>query len=786
VSLTEQDDQREEGPLGLRVLSIARGVAGAYTTRQLADLGARCSWWRWTEPPPGEWPPDPVFESFFTTGIEVLAERRSDAELLRDLQRLAGRFDVLVTDLRADEQPEGALLELLAPFNPALVIAVASHMGRTGPYAGWAADELTDYALGGYWGFAGDPAREPLRVPGYQAQMHAGLALSVSTLAASRHARRTGVGQEVEASAVEAMLGAHWDATVTWTHTGGVVERTGSDLFPAADGFVFFYQVVWFPNLMTLIGRPDLAGDERWSTWPAWLENAAEFWAIVADWCRTRTMEEIVQAAQELRLPVVAMADASSLLEDATLIERQYFRQVDEHRLPGRPIRWSVEWPEPTAGHQLRRALADTTQPVRTGPEGRRTRPSRDVGPLAGVRVLELSNNWAGPLAGRHLADLGAEVIKVEHPTKPWTRAGFYPGNVPGTQHWNRAGYFNEMNRNKRSVALNLADAGGRDLFLRLVERADVVLQNNSARVMPNLGLAFENLREVNPRIVMASISGFGATGPRRDWVAFGSNIEVATGLAAITGYDGETPYRTGSFVADPIGGTQAALGIIAALERADRTGVGAHLDVSLIEATLPFMVHGFAHLQSTGRPFVPTGNGDEWAAPTGAYPADGWDQWIAVAVRTDEQWTALARTCGIDPAIGGELRDRLQNRELIDKLLRDWTGAHPQYEAVRALQDAGVPAAPVLKNPQFHSDPHLFARNAFLTIEHPDTGVMPYPGFPWRLSLTRPEIRYAAPRFAEGNDYVFGALLDMSSAEIQELYENGVSSVVPSGLEPV
>src|SRR6185437_15148198 len=263
-------------------------------------------------------------------------------------------------------------------------------------------------------------------------------------------------------------------------------------------------------------------------------------------------------------------------------------------------------------------------------------------------------------------------------------------------------------------------------------------------------------------------------------------NIEVATGLAATTGYDAQTPYRTGSFVADPIGGTQAALGIIAAIELAERTGTGAHLDISLVEATLPFMVYSFARLHTTGAPMVPSGNADEWDTPAGAYPAAGPDEWIALAVRDDEQWAALAAAAGLDPALGSTRAARLANRELIDKALRDWTSALTQYDAVRVLQRAGVPAAPILKNYPFHSDPHLVARSAFIPVEHPETGVLPYPGFPWRLAATPASVRSAAPCFAEGNDYVFGRLLGLGGDEIAALYAEGISSLTPSGLDPV
>jgi crotonobetainyl-CoA:carnitine CoA-transferase CaiB-like acyl-CoA transferase len=181
---------KQGAPLALNVLSVGRGVAAAFALRNLADLGASGSWWRWGPARPGDWPPDEHFLSYFTAGIEVVDEHRPLPAVLDAAERLAGHFDVVLTDFGAAEQAEGELFARLSAVNPALVVGVADHFGRTGPYARWAGDELTDYAMGGYWGFGGHPEREPLRVPGYQAQLHAGLALSVAVLRHRVDARR--------------------------------------------------------------------------------------------------------------------------------------------------------------------------------------------------------------------------------------------------------------------------------------------------------------------------------------------------------------------------------------------------------------------------------------------------------------------------------------------------------------------------------------------------------------------------------------------------------------------
>lgn len=777
-------------PLVSRVLDLSRGVAGAYTTRLLADLGARCSRLRWQDDRPGDWPASPGFRAYFDRGVELVPQPETVASLLARLPELAASFDLVLHDLTAAEAPElteDVLYAGLRPYNPSVVVANVTHFGRSGPYARWAGDELTDYALGGYWSLAGDPERAPLRVPGYQAQFHAGMQLAIAAIAALRYARQTGQGQEVEVSAVEAMVGAHWSTTVAWTHEGRVLKRVGSDIFPATDGHVFFFTLGLYPNLFVLIEQPELMEDPRWSTITAWIENGGLLWSMVREWCARHTVDEIVNTAQELRIPATPVATAEHLLRDPHWVERGTFERHGGVRSPRMPYHWNDGWQPADPQGQLAAGLrqpspAVVAQPV---PITSAATPRRG-GPLAGLRVLEVTNNWAGPIAGRHLADLGAEVLKVELASKSATRLSHYPGKEPGKYHWNRSGYFNEMNRNKRDVAMNLATPRGRDLFLELVKQVDIVLENNSARVMPNLGLGYEPLSAANPRLIMASISGFGASGPHKDWVAFGSNIEASCGLAATTGYDETLAYRTGSFVPDPIAGGHATVGILAALERRDRTGQGAHLDISLTESAMPFMLESIVYYQEQGALFPRRPNYDPDAAPTGAYRCFGTDEWVAIAVRTDEQWAALCRATGIDGDAHSTMAERVRERAAVDALVSAWTATQDQYECVRTLQGARVPAAPILHNWQLHSDPQLYARDVFIPIEHPDTGVFPYPGFPWRLTCTQPEVRTAAPRFAEANDYVFGRLLGRSAAEIEALYADGATAHEPEGLVAV
>ena len=213
-----------------------------------------------------------------------------------------------------------------------------------------------------------------------------------------------------------------------------------------------------------------------------------------------------------------------------------------------------------------------------------------------------MTANWAGPLAARHLADLGAEVIKIEAPDRPATRGGRYPGGDPFKHHYNRAAYFNKLNRNKHAITLNLFDPDAREIFLRLVAESDVVLENNSPRVMRNFDLEYETLREVNPAIIMISVSGFGQTGPDRDYVAYGANVEASCGLAAVTGYaDDDRPYRSTLFYADPVTGAHAAIAAIAALHHRSKSGQGQYIDMSLHENGITFFPEAVIEYTKTG-----------------------------------------------------------------------------------------------------------------------------------------------------------------------------------------
>ncbi len=778
---------------GVVVVDASEGVAGGYAGRLLADLGAEVVK---VEPPSGDrlraLGPFPADKPDPEAGGLHLALNAGKRSLVLDLESREGRERLRALAARADillesagpgvMEGRGLAPDRLLEANPQLVYASHSPFGLSGPYAGRVTSEIVDWAMGGYMYFGGDPGQRPIMVHGHQAELHAGMQLAAGALAALWHARRTGTGQHLEVSTFEAMLNAHVWLTTMWTHEGLIQTREPSLLTPCADG-----HVIWMGmrnlDVFVLIERPDLIDDPRWTP-ENWRASVPELRALFAEWAADRSRAEICEKGQALRLAVTPANTIEELARAVQLRERGWWRETAHPQLgalllPGPPWLMSGTPAGPRSAAPRLDADAGYEPPPRERVE--RGRGDPDALPLEGVRVIEVTGNWSGPLAARHLGDLGAEVVKIELARRPATRVSHPPGNEGWETFYNRSGYFNLLNRNKRDLCLDMGTEGGRELFLRLVDDADVVLENNSARVFPQLGLGYETLAERNPRIVMCSISGYGATGPERDYLAYGSNIEASCGLAAQTGYGDGEPRGTGSYYADPITGAHATVGILAALHARERTGRGQHLDMALQESGAAFMVESIMDYRLNGRIASPRANRSPRIAPQGAYRSLGSDCWLAIGVESDEQWRALCTVIERHELADRfpTVEDRLEAHDEIDAAIEAWSETRNHNHATVLLQEAGVPAGPVLANWEIMSDPHLFDRGYFVDVVHPDVGHQRWEGFPWRLSRTPGRVRRPAPLFAEHNDEILGEL-GLSPEEIGRLRDDEVIDYEP------
>ena len=406
------------------------------------------------------------------------------------------------------------------------------------------------------------------------------------------------------------------------------------------------------------------------------------------------------------------------------------------------------------------------------------------AGPLEGVRVLDLTAVWAGPYATRLMADMGAEVIKVEGPKSPDLLRSLHMLGAGEERAWNKSAYFNHNNRNKKGCVIDLGTARGRELFLELTAISDVVIENYRAEVLEKLGLGYEVLKRAREDIILISMPGHGKSGPERDYVGFGTNIEQVSGLASVSGYRGGGPQKTGISYGDPVAGVGAVAAVLMALLARRRTGKGRHVEVAQRENLTSLIGEQILAYQVTGNEPERTGNRDPSFAPQGCYPAAGDDQWVTISCRDDADFATLCATIGApeliaDPRFSGT-EGRYANHDELDERIAAWTIQRTATESFHTLARAGLPCAPVLTVEQLHGDPHLKARRFFEPVTHADAGEWEMEAPVYRFAGRPARIVRNAPQFGEHNEYVFRDLLGLSPEGIANLESMGVTSSVP------
>ncbi len=402
---------------------------------------------------------------------------------------------------------------------------------------------------------------------------------------------------------------------------------------------------------------------------------------------------------------------------------------------------------------------------------------------LDNIRVLDLTAWQAGPTVTMILADFGAEVLKIEAPKRldGWRGgAGLMQGKA-----YERGANWNAVNRNKLGLSLDLKSEAGRDLFLRLVDQADVVVENFTPRVMENFGLNYEVLRERNKRIVMIALSGFGATGPWRDYSAFAFPTEEVSGLAYLNGDRGGPPILVGQPVTDALAGAMGAFAILAALQKRERTGEGDYIDLSQIETLSHGIASELIDAQLNGRDAERRGNEREDMEPHGVYRCLPDETWIAIAVQSDSDW---ARLCGVisrpdlaaDASLGS-LAGRKSAHALVDDAVREWVASCNGFEAEAELQRAGIAASICMRPSHLMQDEQLWARGFFQMLDREELGTHPYPGAVVRLTKTPATFDRPAPLFGQHTREILRERLGLGQDELDALDAAGVTSTVPA-----
>ena len=399
-------------------------------------------------------------------------------------------------------------------------------------------------------------------------------------------------------------------------------------------------------------------------------------------------------------------------------------------------------------------------------------------GALAGVRVADFTASWAGPHCVSLLAFMGAEVIKIESEAK-LDLARYYPPYKDGMESPDRAMWFAQMHRNSMSVTLNLREREGVELAKRIVAISDVAAENFRAGVADRLGLGYKDLAAVNPQVIMASLSGFGAYGPRSRWVTYGMHVSNISGLMSTVGYPESKPVSDWVEMPDPSGGVAGASAVLAALHYRLKTGKGQHIDLSEEETAIGFQPEKLMDYVMNGREAEKMGNRRPGMVPHGVYRCAGDDEWVSIAVGGEVEWGRFCSAVGMErlaqDARFATVSARKENEDALDEIVEEWTRQHSKSEVMRVLQGSGVGAVVTFTNADLYYDEPPGGPGFFTWDEHPVQGRAKMPAQPWRMSGTPLSMTRPGPRMGEHNGYVLEELLGLNRGEVEELMGGGV-----------
>ncbi len=774
---------------GVRVLEIGEMVAAPYAAKLLADEGAEVIK---VEPPTGDRArsvgpfrdnPDPnesgLFVGLNTNKSSVVLDLDVAAGVAR-LAELVAEADIVLHDMSpARAASVGLDPEVVLVARPELVMCAVTPFGSSGPQAEWRGDEICVANAGGWaWlspGALRDAEQAPLKAAGHVSNMQGGLAAAMVALAAFDHAERTGRGEFIDMSVQAHVASMLETALPLWTYSGEIQDRFKPRIrnpwfiVNASDGLIFLVTVEadQWQRLVEMMGSPAWALDEKFADFPDRMLHGDELRRNIEAWTSQHTVEALFHEGQSRRVcfaPVFRMADLEG---QEHLQDRGFFHSLDQtsgtsvtHMGSGAhvtPSSWRLMSGAPELAPQ---------NDVKFSPRTSSPRPFADAvdraKPLAGVTVVDFSWVWAGPFCTLQLAHLGADVIKVESSKRPGLgrRLPIYVPGLPETL--NSCGYFNQWDQGKRSADIDLSSPDGLAQVQELIRTADVVVDNFATGVMHRMGLGDDVLRSLNPNVIIASITGFGHSGPLRDYMGYGPTTAPLSGLTSLTGYDDGEPREVGISFGDPAAGLTAAHAIVSAIVSRRRTGVAPRVDVSLWEATAVNAVYGWMAHALGAEPDKPMGNRDPVSVPHGCYRAAGEDAWVSIACGTDAEWERLADM--IDPALVSDDRftsaaSRKHNENELDAVITEWTRQRDRWDVTKQLQAAGVGAYPSLDARDLVDNEQLVARQFFAALEHPEVGARVHAGAPWLMRNSSAAVERPAPLIGQHTQEVLDLL---------------------------
>ena len=764
-----------------RVLEIGTGPA-SYCGRVLADLGAMVIH---LEPAGG----DPMKHKSPTaagTGISylwanagksVLEADLDDPDIQRRVAAALAGFDVLI-----DGNSPGWLSargldpEALRQAHPHLVVASVSHFGQSGPYRDWQGSALVDFALAGCLIRSGLPDQAPCAPPYLLPYAIAGVTAASAVTAALWNRSRTGRGDWLDCTVVEALQAqADWSVP-GYSATGNQAKRAGAGplfrLFPTDDGWVRVINLSakqWRAVKSWLGDPPEISSPE----WDNPLYRAAHLDIqdqVFTSRFKGRLKRELFEDGQRHGVGIVPIYSPIEVMGDAHFAARGTFVSYSipggsTMRAPGTFVRMADAQPGPLKAPIPVAFDALEGPPITVAPG------DGNGAPLAGIRVIEVGSGAVAPEITRVLAVLGADVIKIESMAQIDFMRLQAP-NIESSSGWSSS------NRNKRSVKLDIKHPDGREVGRALARAADVIVENNTAGVMDRLGIGYADVARENPTIVYLSSQAFGGTGPAAGYGGFGPTNQAVSGTTYLWNPpDVSKPEGVQAIHPDHVLGRMGSMAVIAALDELRRTGRGQHIDLGQAEFAIACIGEAFIESEATGVPAEARGNLSPLGAPHGVFPCMGDDQWVAITVETDDQWQRLRKVVNeetwSDSAYDTEA-GRMADRDVIEAQLSAWTTQFTPIQVMRRLQAEGVPTGAALTTVQVLADVHFNERGYFDTVYHPIMGPTRMEGIPYKTQSMRHESARPAPLFGADTRAVLAEWLNMDDESFARLEAAG------------
>lgn len=797
---------------GIRVIDLATTRAEV-TGRMLADLGAEVLK---IEPPHGvDARRIPPFESDDTAKPSLYWAAVGLGKLSAVLDVLHNEDDrtrlrelVKTCDVLVESYDPGVLEDLglgytaLQALNPRLIYVSVTPYGQTGPKSLWPASDLTLQAAGGRVALQGDPDRPPLPV-GYahQAAFHAGMQAAADVIIALNEREHSGLGQRLDTSMQECMI---WSLLYVHgypTHAGSDPPGVGDDRGTApysgisagtacADGYVLaianrtqlannsatkiipaLEQAGWLPAELRAIDWQAFAQAAKDGKPPATeLETLA---SALTQLIATRSKQDWMEFATRNDLNWSPINTTRDLVQSKQHAARNYWQKIGDYTHPGphallsrTPMIWTR--PAPRVGQdqaRLREWLNDPALRRLLTPAGG----ARLGEAFAGLKVADFTWIATGPVTTKALADHGATVVKIESKVRPdFSRlTGPYKDNIAGL---NRTFHYSNWNSSKLGMGLNISKPQGRALARRIIDWADVVVDNYSAGTMNRLGFDYATLSRDHPGLIMLSSCLLGQSGPWARFSGGGSQGAAVAGLHALTGWPDRAATGPAGAYTDLLSARFSIAILAAAVLERRKSGLGQYIDMSQVEASMHFIEPLLLDQTVNGRTAVATGLTSDLACPNGVYPVQGIERYIAISVESSAQWRAL---CSVAPlaefsdARYDHLHCRREIDTALDARLAQWTAGYDRFELERLLAQAGVPAAVVARPSDMQVDPQLRSRGFFLTLDHAEMGPSHYDGLATHFSAKRQMLHRPAPCLGADTTYVLEQLLGLTQQEI-------------------